>query len=66
VALSALITNRVWFVEHDVSSDLHDKLVELRALPIALNVSCWFAEIDVEQLRKDHAHRTLWRPGHLL
>ena len=49
-----------------VAVDLFDELVELWAVPIELNIRVWLAEVDVEQLSKDHAHRSLGRPRHRL
>jgi len=50
----------------DVTVDLLDELAELRSSPAALNVGVWLAEVDVEQLGEDHAHRSLGRPRHRL
>jgi len=50
----------------EVGVNLFDELVELCAVPVKLKVGVWLAEVDVEQLSKDHAHWTLGRPRHRL
>jgi len=50
----------------DVAADLSDELVELRTVPVALNVGVRLAEVNVEHLSEDHAHWALGRPRHRL
>lgn len=50
----------------NMRSDLGKQFVELGAFPVALQRLVGRGEVDVEELREDHAHGSLGRPGRLL
>ena len=44
--------------------DFLDELVKLLTFPFVLNVFIGLTEVDVQQLSKDHTHRSFRRPRH--